>query len=220
MAGVIDLGVLGYFSVIFAFLLIFVIMYGLLSWFKPFGEGQNGIYAIIAMAFAILSVVNQNILRMIYFMTPWFFILIFIGFIVMFGLMIFGWDMKTIAGRTTSTNFKTYAIIIVVVVVVFAIGTGFGQETLQEGQGQTANQDNTQNTDTQPQTTPEINTDPAQLPSIANNNPSTGTPEGTATENFGTNVLNTFVNPQVLGLILIMLIGAFAMFLITKTNID
>lgn len=223
MATFLDIGILGYFSVIFAFLLVFVLMYGLLSWVKPFGEKQTGIYAIIGLAFSILSITNNNILRMIYFLTPWFFILLFIGFIIIFTLMLFGWDMKILSDRTTKTNFKTYAIILVVVVIVFGIGNAFGQDTLEEGQGM-INNGNGQTTQTNysgTQTTPTVtDVDPTNIPDPTNRNPNSGTPESTATDDFGTNVLNTFVNPQILGLILIMFIGAFAMFFITKTNID
>ncbi|MCF7866079.1 hypothetical protein K9L67_00560 [Candidatus Woesearchaeota archaeon] len=221
MATFLNIGILGYFSVIFAFLLVFVLMYGLFSWVKPFGEKQVGIYAIMALAFAILSVTNTNILRMIYFLTPWFFILLFIGFIILFTLMLFGWDMKTIADRTTKTNFKTYAIVIVVVVIVFGIGNAFGQDTLNEGQGITTTDNNQIQTTTNTETIPTVtDVDPTAIPDPTNRNPKSGTPEGTATDDFGTNTLNTLVNPQVLGLILIMFIGAFAMFFLTKTNID
>lgn len=228
MATFLDVGILGYFSVIFAFLLIFVLMYGVLSWVKPFGEKQLGIYAIMAIAFAILSVANKNVLRMVYFMAPWFFMLVFIGFIILFALMIFGWDMATITKKTTTTNFKTYAIILVVVVIVFGIGSSFGQDTLEATQdsGNTITDPNDPNY--VPQTTtiepiPSVtDVDPTDFTIRANNNPDpeAGTPASTATPDFGKNALNTLVNPQVLGMILVMLIGVFAMFFLTKTNID
>lgn len=215
MATFLDVSILGFFGVVFSFLLVFVIIFGLLSLVKPFGDKQAGIYGIIAIAFAILSVSNINVLRMIAFVTPWFFILIFIGFIILFALMIFGWKMEDIAERATKTNMKTYVIVIIVVVIIFGVGNAFGQETLEAGTGQTGS--GTSNTTIT--NNDAIVQNPGNLPDIRNT-ATPGTPESTATDDFGTNVLNTLINPQVLGMILIILVGAFAMFFLTKTWID
>lgn len=217
-------GVLGYFSVVFAFLLVFVLIYGFLSMIKPFGGKQLGIYAIIALAFSILSIVNGSVLRFIYFITPWFFVLVFIGFIIMFALMMFGWNAETIAEKATTSNFKTYAIVIIVVIIIFGLGSAFGQNTLEQGTNNGTTQATTggaggSNTATTNNPADVTVPDPTQLPDISNHG-ATGTPSRTSTTNYGENVLNTLVNPQVLGLILIMFVGVFAMFFMTKTFID
>jgi len=214
-------GVLGYFGVVFAFLLVFVLIYGFLSLIKPFGDKQLGLYAIIALAFSILSIVNGSVLKFIYFITPWFFVIVFIGFIIMFALMMFGWKAETIAERATTTNFKTYAIVIIVIIIIFGLGSAFGQNTLEQGTGVNGTNQATGGSNTPSTTNPTnvVVSNPTQLPDISNQG-ATGAPSKTSTSNFGENVLNTLVNPQVLGLILIMFVGVFAMFFMTKTFID
>jgi hypothetical protein len=200
MVEFLDTSILGYFSIIFTFLLVFVILYGLLSLTRPFGEGKNGLYAIVAFAFAILSISSRSILNLITFVTPWFFMLIFISFFVLFVLMIFGLKADQVKAGLSS-ELRTWVIILTVVILIFGIGATFGQQTLEEGRSNTG--ENTGQTD------PVVSPDPG---------PDRDT--STATDDFTTNVMNALFNPQVLGLIVVMLVGAFAMFLLTKTQMD
>jgi hypothetical protein len=204
MATFLDIGVLGYFRVIFAMILIFVIMYGFLSWTKPFGDKNTGMYALISIAFAILSISSKGVLSLISFMTPWFFVIIFIAFFILFILMIFGLKEKNLTAGM-GPELRTWVIIIVVVILLFGLGSAFGQGTLSKGAV-------TETTDGSVVTTDGSTT------TVSSNN-ITGSPENTATSDFGTNVLNTLVNPQVLGMILILLIGVFAIFLLTTSTL-
>ncbi len=197
MVEFLDTGILSYFSIIFTFLMVFVILYGLLSLTKPFGENKNGLYAIIAFAFAILSISSQSILHLITFITPWFFMLIFIGFFILFILMIFGLKADQIKAGMSS-ELRTWVIILTVVILIFGIGATFGQQALEEGRGEPGGTD----------------------PSVVEPGDGTELNGDTDTDDFVTNVMNAIFNPQVLGLIVVMLVGAFAMFLLTKTNID
>ncbi len=191
MTEFLDTGVLSYFSIVFTFLLVFVILYGLLSLTRPFGEGKNGLYSIIAFAIAILSISSRSILSLITFITPWFFMLIFIGFFILLVLMIFGLKAEQIKAGMSS-ELRTWVIILTVVILIFGIGATFGQQTLEEGR-----------------------------PNNGQNDIEPGDEErSTATDDFTTNVMNAVFNPQVLGLIVVMLVGAFAMFLLTKTYVD
>jgi len=139
----------------------------------------------------------------------------------MFALMMFGWKAETIAERATTSNFKTYAIVIIVIIIIFGLGSAFGQNTLEQGTGVNGTNQTISGSDTTATTNPTnvVVPDPTQLPDISNKG-ATGEPSRTSTSNFGGNVLNTLVNPQVLGLILIMFVGVFAMFFMTKTFID
>jgi hypothetical protein len=201
MATFLDIGVLSYFRVIFAMILVFVIMYGFLSWTKPFGDKNMGLYALVSIAFAILSITSKGVLTMISFMTPWFFIIIFIGFFILFVLMIFGLKEKSLTAGA-GPELRTWVIIITVVILLFGLGSAFGQGTLNRGTGTDVNA-------TGGTTTTSLST-PSNI---------TGSAENTATSDFGTNALNTLVNPQVLGMILILLIGVFAIFLLTTTTL-
>lgn len=198
MATFLDIGVLGYFRVIFAMILIFVIMYGFLSWTKPFGDKGAGLYSLISIAFAILSITSKGVLSLVTFMAPWFFIVVFIAFFILFILMIFGLKEKNLTAGTTS-ELRVWVIIVTVVILLFGLGSAFGQRTLEQGSGETGT------------TTVEVEG------STGSN--ITGSPDSTSTSDFGANVLNTLVNPQVLGMILVLLIGVFTIFLLTAQKL-
>lgn len=200
MATFLDIGILSYFRIIFSMILIFVIMYGFLSWTKPFGDKSSGMYALISIAFAILSITSQGVLHLISFMTPWFFVVIFIAFFILFVLMIFGLKEKSLTAGSTS-ELRVWVIIITVVILLFGLGSAFGQGTLSGGSGDSDN-----------------GTVEGGTSSLGAGGNITGSPENTATSDFGTNVMNTLVNPQVLGMILILLVGVFAIFLLTTST--
>ena len=213
MVTFLDIGLLGAISTIFIMILVFVIMYGFLSWRKFFGEGNQGLHALIAFAFAILSVMSRGFSTLIAYITPWFFTLIFIGFFILFILMMFGLKEKDLVAGTTP-QLRTWVIILVVVVMLFGLGAAFGQTTLEAGTGLNENvvtpqepitgepgyvyygDDYKYYEETTPKTQPRPDSD-----------------------DFADNVMATLFHPKVLGLIVIMLIGAFAMFLLTKGNL-
>ena len=57
MATFLDISLLGSAKVIFTFLLVYILVWGLLVWIKPFGkEVPSGPYAIIAIACKLLKV--------------------------------------------------------------------------------------------------------------------------------------------------------------------
>ncbi|MGV8162782.1 MAG: hypothetical protein ACP5N2_05630 [Candidatus Nanoarchaeia archaeon] len=200
MATFLDVGVIGYFRVIFAMILIFVIMYGFLSWTKPFGDKSTGLYALISIAFAILSITSGSVLTLVSFMTPWFFVVIFVAFFILFILMIFGLKEKDLKAGMTG-ELRTWVIIVTIVILLFGLGSAFGQKTLEQGTGGTLS-------------------DPSTVQgTIGTGDNVTGSPSATATNDFSTNALNTLVNPQVLGLILVMLVGVFSIFLLAKGNL-
>jgi hypothetical protein len=132
-------------------------------------------------------------------MTPWFFVVIFIAFFILFILMIFGLKEKNLTAGASS-ELRTWVIIITVVILLFGLGSAFGQGTLNRGTGTTSDGNETTGTT-----------------SLGTGSNITGSPENTATSDFGTNALNTLVNPQVLGMILILLIAVFAIFLLTTS---
>ncbi|PIN81149.1 hypothetical protein COV13_02135 [Candidatus Woesearchaeota archaeon CG10_big_fil_rev_8_21_14_0_10_32_9] len=177
---------------------------------KPFG-GNTGLYALVAFAFAVLSITSPGALALITFITPWFFVVIFIGFFILFILMMFGLKHSDLKAGARS-EFRIWPIIFAILILLFGLGNAFGQQTLNQGTGSTGTgTTSTSGTDTSVTTTDNL---------TVGNNGAPGTPDETATDNFGNNVLNTLVNPQVLGMIVVMLIGAFAMFLLTKSWID
>lgn len=212
MATFLDVSVLGYFGVIFAFLLVFVIVYGVLSFVKPFGEGRSGLYAIVGVTFGVLAVVNKGILFMISFMTPWFFIAIFFGFFIIFILMMFGLKGDQLKAGA-SPYFRVWPIIVGLLILFFGLGGAFGQTALEQTSGETINDID------EPINVGEVPTS-SGIDSLTNTQAGSGEPESTSSSDFKQNIWNTFVNPQILGMILLLFIGAFALFFLTKESID
>ncbi len=223
MATFLDLGVLGFFGVIFTFLLVFVITYGFLVFIKPFGDKKNGLYAIIAAAFAILSITNDGIRNLISFMAPWYFVVIFVGFFILFILMMFGLKHDQLKAGVSS-EFRAWPIIFAIAILLFGLAGSFGQDTLDAGKSETSSNHNygDENIDDGDiiDTDGDGYVDDPADPGSFGNKGITGDPSQTATDDFGTNASNTLVNPSVLGMILVMLIAAFTMFFLTKSSID
>jgi hypothetical protein len=210
MVTFLDIGLLGAVSTLFMVIMIFVIVYGFLSWRKPFGGENQGLYALIAFGIAIISMTSRGFVTLIMTITPWFFTIIFVGFFILFILMMFGLKEKDlIAGKTR--ELRTWVIILTVIIMLFGLGAAFGQTTLEAGTGTT------------PTNNEEISTgEPGQIyygDDFQETTTTTTTTERTASQNFADNVLTTIFHPKVLGMIVILLVGAFAMFLLTKGEI-
>ncbi len=188
-------------------------MYGFLSWRKPFGGENQGLYALIAFGIAIISIMSRGFVTLIATITPWFFVLIFVGFFILFILMMFGLKEKDlVAGKTP--QLRTWVIILTVVVMLFGLGAAFGQETLEAGTGATPTQDTTE-------PTPPSTGEPGSVYYGDDFEEETTTTTTTTTtgDDFADNVLATIFHPNVLGMIVILLVGAFAMFLLTQGNL-
>lgn len=192
MATFLDIGLLAVAAPIFGFLLIFIISYGFLIKSNIFGDNK-GLYALISVCLAFIVLISDAVSILLLFMTPWFFVLIFIGFFILFILMMFGLKPEDLqAGKTQ--ELRTWVIILTVVIVLFGAGAVFGQSSLEAG-GFGGEEEQSQDRPPVGESTTAVDTD-----------------------DWGTNVVNTLINPQVLGLIAIMLIAVISMFLLTRTS--
>lgn len=120
-----DVGLLKYFSGIFPMILVWALIYGLLSYVKPFGK-NNAVYAIIGFVAGILVMFSQNAIDVINHMVPWF-ILFFI--LIMFLLMAYMFlgakesDILTVLKGNQAIVY--WLIIIFVVIFVASLGKVF-----------------------------------------------------------------------------------------------
>ncbi len=210
MATILDAAFAGNFSIIFIFLFIYAIVYGLLEYGKPFGSvsAGRGLNALIALGVAVMAVVFEPVILLIRFMIPWFLVLALILFFMLFGFRIFGGEAdvsKWVLGKTSPA--RTWIIVVTIIIVVFGLSSAFGQSGLEKGlEGDTSS------------TTTEFSDDGYDTTEFIEdtglgNTGVTGT--NVATDDFNTNVLNTIVNPKVLGLIFVLLVGVFAMFFLS-----
>lgn len=182
---------------------------------KIFGDKKNGINAIIAFAFAVLSISSKGVLTMVSFMTPWFFVAIFIGFFIIFILMMFGLKPEELKAGASS-EFRIWPIIIAITILLFGLGASFGQETL-DATGNPSNAVSNDNGNVS-STTDNVISDSNTGNAGSTSNGPTGNPQDTSTGDFGNNFLNTIINPSVLGMILLLLVAAFALFFLTKDS--
>jgi len=214
MATFLDLGVFSYFSVIFTFLLVYVIVFGTLEWGRPFGKlgdekTARGLHAIIALAVAAMAVMSPSIVRMINFTVPWFLIMALVAFFIIFVVKMFGGEKLDLhKAVTSSSRIYTWIIVFTIVILIFGFGHAFGSETLEKGQWETSPPGNEEAGGVTSQ--PSSGVDEFIETTGVGNADVSGS--RVATSDFGTNVLNTLVHPKVLGLILIMVIGVFAIF--------
>jgi hypothetical protein len=193
MATFLDVSILGHFTAIFTFLLVFVIVFGMLEVFKLFGEGHRGLHAMVALAIGFIVMFSQGVVTVIQTFTPWFTIVIMLIFFIIFAVRMFGISAAEVtAGFHNNSVILTFILIFAAIIILFSLGAGFGQSSLESGAtpGTVANTVNTTNV--------------------------TAEPGSTATNSFSQNLYNTIYNPKVLGLILVMMIAVIAMLFLTS----
>lgn len=205
MSEVADFGLIGAFLNVFIFILAFVIVYGFLSFREPFGEDKEGLYGLLAIAMGIIAAASPGVSNLILFLAPWFFIMIFLAFFMIFILMMFGEEVESIS---SGRGVKTTAVTVSIVLLIFGLSTVFGQELLEQADpGEESGERG------------EV-VEEAEREVSERNNEGLVSAQRTDTDDFGTNLLNTIRNPQVLGMIVLMLIASFAAFFLTGAQVE
>lgn len=115
MASLIDMGILNYFAPVFVFLLIYGIIFALLTKVKFFGDNK-GTNALISFAIAFLFVLTPELLDVVKIITPWFTILmIFVLLLVLLFLFV------GVKETDVAAAFKDKALFWVLIIVGLAI---------------------------------------------------------------------------------------------------
>jgi len=193
MATFLDFSILGSFTSIFTFLLVFVVVFGLLDMFKMFGEGRRGIYAIIALCIGFIMIFSKGVVAVLQTFFPWFTLLILIVFLLIFASRMFGLSEGDVKAGFYNNPYMTWILIFSAIILLFSLGAGFGQTTLEAGQGKNL-------------------TSPQAAVTTTGANATAG---ATDTLSFSQNLYNTIFHPKVLGMILIMLVVILAMLFLT-----
>ncbi len=241
MATFLDITLLGGAKVVFTFLLVYVIVWGLLTWIKPFGKNvPTGPYAIIGLVAAFFSVVSGTVRYLVEFITPWFLFLIIVLFFVLFIIRMFGLgegDLKAIIGNSTV---HILLLSVIGIILLFGLGSAFGQKSLEATQGQVGGMyyhGDAYLTSTDAEiggTTPGTNIgsdgvttlQPGQdLNPVAGGTGSLyggaaqpGQPGATNTGSFSLNLVNTLLHPKVMAIIAIFLIGTITVWLMARPS--
>jgi hypothetical protein len=236
MAAFLSLDTLSGLSSIFIFLFIWVLVYGVLSVVKPFGDKKEGLYAIIALAMGLIVGMNSGAIKVFTFFTSWFSVLLILLFFILLAVMLFGVKMETISkfiekGSSDGGQGKQVIVWIVIISLVI-MGIGIA---LNVGDTLLSKQPNQAGVNTQQQ--PSQGTiqviDPETgmasqydydyrydrgLQDTGTQQVTTTTSGGaTDTGDFQTNFVKTIFHPKVLGLTLFLLIGLFASLWLTES---
>jgi hypothetical protein len=119
MATLLDLGLLGHFSIIFPMLLVYGLVIGVLSYTKLFGDSKQ-INNIIAIALAISVSLSTSVVQIINTMSPWI-VLIFI--FIMFLLMAYKF-MGATDSDIHHVLMKDKTIVVWIIIIFFIIMLG------------------------------------------------------------------------------------------------
>ena len=191
-------GLLDQFSFIFIFLLVFAIVFGILSYMNPLKDEKRGLYAIISFVLAILVSISANAVMFVKTITVWFFALALFVFLLIFVFGLFGLKEDNWSQIIRRSDVHTWVVIIGIIIVLFALGSAFGQNLLEKGTGDNGER---------------VNDDSIVTVDDYNNDVRTAS---SASNDYGDNVLKTFMSPKVLGLLVVFLISLFAILFLTK----
>ncbi|MBN1645674.1 hypothetical protein JW868_01390 [Candidatus Woesearchaeota archaeon] len=191
---------------IFVFLLVFVLLYAVLEKMSWVGKDKKGLNALIALFGALIVVSSTSATKMISFMGAWFFVLFFFVIMMIIALGSFGMKEDTFVAAIKSDRLYMWLIIFGLLIAIFAFGNAFGQRLLDKGSDQVDENG-----------VPIVVQEPADQVIVYDD---AGNPIYVETDSndYGSNVLQTIVNPKVLGFIIVILIGSFTVTFMTKPN--
>ncbi|MBI5389594.1 hypothetical protein HZB01_04410 [Candidatus Woesearchaeota archaeon] len=203
MASFLDISLLQNFSVIFIFILIWAVVYGILSKIKIFGDNKV-LHALIALAVGVLVLFSGFSLEMIKIMTPWFTTLFIFGFLMIVMFMMFGakeGDFHEILHGQQGKGIVWTISIICIVLILAAFGYVKGQElrNIQNPQVPIPQSPSTQQPYNPGQT--------GQYVTVGN---------GVETQSAEATAIRILAHPKVLGFIVILLIAMFTILLLTN----
>ena len=200
MATFLDLGLLQHFAIIFPFLLVFVVTYAILTKFKVISE-ETSINALIAFAFAAMTLFSKPANALIITASPWFVVMFMFILFLILGFRLLG-VRDTQIQHVMEMEFGAphwIVIVIVALILIGSIGVVLGPGLLE---------------DRFDASTPSITSNDAgsAAASAASKDTGNGASAGTGTQGpqFQKNVTDVLFHPKVIGFASLMLIVVFA----------
>ncbi len=131
MASFLDITAIGYFSSIFTFLFVWVLVFAVLEKIKVFGTNK-GIHAIVALSLAVLVLLSKTVTYVIANMAPWFVLFFVFILLVMMASMFLGASEKGVLSALgeKETGAITWILVLGVVVVLGSLGMSFFSKPL------------------------------------------------------------------------------------------
>ncbi|MFH1212156.1 MAG: hypothetical protein V1659_04500 [Candidatus Woesearchaeota archaeon] len=203
MATFLDVGLVKHAASVFTFILVFVIMYGLMEYKEMFGRDRRSLRGLIAFSVALFVLISPGSSAFIQFITPWFFVLVLIAFLILLVMFMFGEDEAHIKQVVREKEIFWYVFVFIVIIVLFGLGNVFGQGLLSKQPG-TADGENASVSETGD------TSDAGMIGAAANGKLSP------ASTSYQQNVVATLFHPKILGFILIMIVALFAIMFLTQ----
>ncbi|MBU0461929.1 MAG: hypothetical protein KJ574_05065 [Nanoarchaeota archaeon] len=200
MATFLDVGLFSYFSVIFPVLLVFLLVFAVLTKTKFFGDNK-GVYALIAFALAMMMLFTPGIIKVISVMAPWF-VFIFIFFTLgILTLMILGTSSDSITKYMSEWDtvhwfILAFAIIIAIGSLASVYGGSLLPYTSETAAGETVEHVSGENASAETATTGRT----------------------TSTGDFNQNVGRVLFHPKVIGMIFVLLVASFTIRMMASKN--
>ncbi|MGM5484304.1 MAG: hypothetical protein ACQEP1_00325 [Nanobdellota archaeon] len=200
MASFLDLGFLEGLTPIFILLIVFAIVYGLLTKTKITGENKS-INAIIALVIGIIIMMSEGMSQVIMNMIPWLIMLGIFMLLLVITYKSLGASDSMIIDKLQNKKIIGWTVAILgLIILVSSIADVYGQQELEATENTTqykfSNEPGNAGTgDSSPESTPE-----------------------TDTEDFDKNVKSSIYHPRMLGFILIMIISVLAITQLTRTE--
>jgi hypothetical protein len=175
-----DIGLIDYFSIIFPVLLVFAIMFAILTMTKILGENKV-VISIVSIVAALMVLLSEDLIDLINYMAPWFVVVIIFVLLLLLIYRTLGATEKDIGDFIRTDRPIKWAIFAVgVIIFLSAMGAVFGQKI-----GPYLGEESTTNV-----TVEDIQS-------------------GVATGSFSQNLGATLFHPKVLGMLFVFLIAVF-----------
>ncbi len=129
MATLLDVGLLGFFSQIFTFLLVFVFVYAVLQKTKILG-GEKNIDALVGVALAFITLLVPGVSKLLTLSAPWFILMFFLIFLIALMSMFMGANTESLKFALTNEGLIWWIIIIGVLIVLGAASQVYGKDVL------------------------------------------------------------------------------------------
>ncbi|MBR9690062.1 hypothetical protein GOV08_00065 [Candidatus Woesearchaeota archaeon] len=129
MATFLDISGLNFFSSVFTYILVFVVVYALLTWGKVLGSNK-GIHALMSAAIAILFMFSKDAIEVINFVVPWFTMMFIVILLMLMAYSLFnpGGDIFGLLVGSGKHRVVIYWVIILsVVVILIGLGRTYGE---------------------------------------------------------------------------------------------
>jgi len=201
MATVLDVGLLNYFSVLYPMIVVWCIVFAILSKTKAIGTSA-GINATVAVAFAFMTILSKTITDLINFMIPWFAVAIIFFILMILLFQLFGAKEASIEAAIHDKGMMWAIIGVGLLIMVAGFGSIMGQSLTDASSG------------TPTSTVTTIN----EVVTLENGSTYTLPKDTTsvASGNFESDVTATLFNPKVLGMIILFAVAIFAVALLSS----